>query len=83
VPRRLASGRLAIVGNAAHVPTPMTGSGFAASVADASALVRALDGVDTADVPAALEDYEGERLRAARDLVLSGQSFSRNFAIDS
>ncbi|WP_442852616.1 FAD-dependent monooxygenase [Arthrobacter sp. 131MFCol6.1] len=31
VPARLARGRVAIVGDAAHVPTPMTGSGFAES----------------------------------------------------
>jgi 2-polyprenyl-6-methoxyphenol hydroxylase-like FAD-dependent oxidoreductase len=83
VPGRLASGRLAIVGNAAHVPTPMTGSGFAASVADAGALARALDGADTAQVPASLLEYEEERLSGARELVLSGQQFSRSFAIES
>jgi len=73
----LASRRLAIVGNAAHVSTLMTGSGFAASVADPSALIRALHGVDTADVLAAPEDYEGERLRVAPGLLLSSRSSSR------
>lgn len=80
VPRRLAAGRLAIVGNAAHVPTPMTGSGFAASVADAQSLARALRGVTAADVPAGLHMYESERLDGARRLVQSGQQFSRSFA---
>ena len=80
VPRRLAAGRLAIVGNAAHVPTPMTGSGFAASLQDATVLARALASATTATVPGALARYENTRLDGARDLVRSGQRFSRGFA---
>jgi 2-polyprenyl-6-methoxyphenol hydroxylase-like FAD-dependent oxidoreductase len=81
VPLRLASGRLALVGNAAHVPTPMTGSGFDASLADAEALGEAMSRVESPDdVPAALADYEASRLPEARRLVESGQSFSRSFA---
>lgn len=57
VPERLVSGRLAIVGNAAHVPTPMTGSGFAASLDDAAALGHALHDAGHADVPAALRVF--------------------------
>ncbi|WP_442853138.1 FAD-dependent monooxygenase [Arthrobacter sp. 9MFCol3.1] len=37
VPARLARGRVAIVGDAAHVPTPMAGSGFPESLCDAEA----------------------------------------------
>ncbi|MBQ1080750.1 FAD-dependent monooxygenase [Nocardiopsis sp. B62] len=80
VPRRLAAGRLAIVGNAAHVPTPMTGSGFAASLQDAAWLSRELAAADSATVPGALARYENTRLDGARDLVRSGQGFSRSFA---
>lgn len=80
VPGRLSRGRVAIVGNAAHVPTPMTGSGFAASLEDAESLSRALDGVLAGGVESALGKYERDRLEEARDLVLSGQSFSRAFA---
>jgi 2-polyprenyl-6-methoxyphenol hydroxylase-like FAD-dependent oxidoreductase len=81
VPEQLVRGRLALVGDAAHVPTPMTGSGFSESLSDAEALAAAI----TAQPPgsgmeAALLAYEGERLRSARRLVQSGQSFSRSFA---
>lgn len=81
VPDRLARGRIAMVGNAAHVPTPMTGSGFAASLADAEALADAIAvrGVRGPHAQAALERYEHRRLRSARDLVVGGQRFSRSF----
>ena len=78
VPTRLAKGRVAIVGDAAHVPTPMTGSGFAESLYDAEALAKAITGSGT--TIAALLDYENARLRNARNLVHSGQGFSRSFA---
>jgi 2-polyprenyl-6-methoxyphenol hydroxylase-like FAD-dependent oxidoreductase len=79
LPDRLAAGRLVLVGDAAHVPTPMTGGGFAASLADAEALARAT-AIDGGGIPEALLAYEWERLGPARSLVESGQSFSRSFA---
>ncbi|WP_235577218.1 FAD-dependent monooxygenase [Rathayibacter sp. Leaf299] len=78
VPYRLVTGRLALVGDAAHVPTPMTGSGFSESLYDAEALASAVTA--ETEIPAALLDYEGQRLREARSLVTSGQGFSRSFA---
>ncbi|SOD98741.1 FAD-dependent monooxygenase [Blastococcus haudaquaticus] len=80
LPDRLVRGRLALVGDAAHVPTPMTGSGFAASLADAEALAHALAECDSARAPDGLRAYEKRRLAPARSLVLSGQQFSRSFA---
>lgn len=80
VPDRLVRGRAALVGNAAHVPTPMTGSGFAAALDDAAALGEALRAVTPSQVPDALDSYERDRLGPARRLVQSGQSFSRSFA---
>lgn len=41
MPNRLASGRLCLVGDATHVPTPMIGNGFAESREDAFACPRA------------------------------------------
>ncbi|WP_051215322.1 FAD-dependent monooxygenase [Granulicoccus phenolivorans] len=38
LPERLVRGRMVLVGDAAHVPTPMTGRGFATSLDDAAAL---------------------------------------------
>lgn len=80
VPDRLASGRIVLVGDAAHVPTPMTGRGFATSLNDAEALARHLSDASSFDLPDALAAYEAERLGPGRSLVLSGQGFSRSFA---
>lgn len=80
VPDRMALGAAALVGNAAHVPTPMTGSGFAASLEGAAALAEALRGAEPRGVPGALRGYEHRRLGPARRLVESGQGFSRSFA---
>lgn len=81
VPERLVDGRLVLVGDAAHVPTPMTGMGFAASLADAEALAEWLAASTRgASVADALRAYERQRLGPARRLVQSGQQFSRGFA---
>jgi 2-polyprenyl-6-methoxyphenol hydroxylase-like FAD-dependent oxidoreductase len=81
VPDQLVRGRLALVGDAAHVPTPMTGSGFSESLHDAEALAAAVAIHPTGSgIATALLDYEGARLRNARSLVQSGQGFSRSFA---
>jgi 2-polyprenyl-6-methoxyphenol hydroxylase-like FAD-dependent oxidoreductase len=80
VPDRLAHGRVALVGDAAHVPTPMTGSGFSASLDDAEAITEALT-AGLRDVPMreALRRYEQARLHSVRGMVQSGQQFSRSF----
>lgn len=81
MPRRLSRGRVCMVGDAAHVPSPMTGRGFDASALDALALADALQ-----EAPArrtmtdALHRYEAGRLDAAQELVRSGYGFSRSFA---
>ncbi|MEV5548624.1 FAD-dependent monooxygenase [Streptomyces sp. NPDC052309] len=74
--------RLALAGNAAHVPTPMTGSGFAASMDDADAIAEAVaSGLrHGTPLPRALAAYERKCLARARSLVQSGQQFSRSFA---
>lgn len=77
VPTVLTDGRLVIVGDAAHVHTPMTGQGFAAALSDAEALADALHDLPIAE---ALRIYENARLRMSQRLALSGQNFSRSFA---
>ncbi|MDQ1623198.1 MAG: hypothetical protein QOH19_1616 [Actinomycetota bacterium] len=42
VPDKLVKGRVALVGDASHVPAPMTGSGFGASLHDAGTLAAAI-----------------------------------------
>jgi 2-polyprenyl-6-methoxyphenol hydroxylase-like FAD-dependent oxidoreductase len=83
VPVRLAAGRMALVGNAAHVPTPMTGQGFDASLQDAETLAQALTHAAPADVPERLRDYENARLGHVQRLVRGGQQFSRSFSTSS
>ncbi|MBV9874718.1 MAG: FAD-dependent monooxygenase [Verrucomicrobia bacterium] len=81
MPRRLSRGRVCIVGDAAHVPSPMTGRGFDASALDALALADALqDASARPKMTGALHRYEASRLDAARELVRSGYGFSRSFA---
>lgn len=81
VPDRLAAGRVVLIGDAAHVPSPVTGSGFSASLSDAEAVAAALTtGLARAAVPQGLADYERQRLSSARDLVRGGQRFSQSFA---
>lgn len=80
VPDRLVSGRLCLVGDAAHVATPMTGNGFAAAATDAMTLAEFLDeDAIHGDPEDALRGYESARLRDVRALVQSGQRFSRDF----
>jgi 2-polyprenyl-6-methoxyphenol hydroxylase-like FAD-dependent oxidoreductase len=79
-PVRLAKGRLAIIGDAAHVVSPMTGSGFASAVQDAATLAQVL-----ADAPAgqsveeALARYEAARLPFAHRLLASSKQASDEF----
>ncbi|EJL22712.1 FAD-dependent monooxygenase [Novosphingobium sp. AP12] len=81
LPDRLVNRRLCLVGDAAHVPTPMTGGGFTASLIDAEILAEALDGsIARGSVVPALLRYEKLRLADVRKLVRSGQDFSRAFA---
>lgn len=77
LPVCLARGRVGLVGDAAHVPTPMTGSGFSAALEDAVVLGGALSGERS--IEAALRTYEKARLPNVRRLVERGQDFSRSF----
>jgi 2-polyprenyl-6-methoxyphenol hydroxylase-like FAD-dependent oxidoreductase len=81
MPQRLARARVCLVGDAAHVPSPMTGRGFDASALDALALADAVqDGWAHQDAAQALRHYEARRLPGARELVRCGYGFSRSFA---
>jgi 2-polyprenyl-6-methoxyphenol hydroxylase-like FAD-dependent oxidoreductase len=81
VPNRLAAGRIVIIGDAAHVPSPITGSGFSASLTDAEAVAAALTtGLVRNAVPERLAGYQQQRISSARSLVLGGQRFSQSFA---
>lgn len=79
-PERLARGALAIVGDAAHVVSPMTGRGFATGVEDAAVLAQLLaDREGNEPVAAALARYDAARLPFARSLVTHSRRISGDF----
>lgn len=80
VPEKLVSGRLAIIGDAAHVPAPITAGGFNESLKDAAALSKcASEGLQDDKAYDMLKRYESQRLRKVQKMVESGRSFSRSF----
>lgn len=80
LPERLVMGSLAVIGDAAHAVSPMTGSGFASSVADAVALSQAISARrSNGPMRIALSHYESVRLPFVRDLVYSSHRLSDRF----
>jgi 2-polyprenyl-6-methoxyphenol hydroxylase-like FAD-dependent oxidoreductase len=73
MPQRLAIGRVALLGDAAHQASPITGSGARMAMEDALALGRALK--ENIEVEAALKSYERSQLREGRRVVMQGQSW--------
>jgi 2-polyprenyl-6-methoxyphenol hydroxylase-like FAD-dependent oxidoreductase len=75
-PRRLARGRAALAGDAAHAASPMVGGGFRQGLYDTGALARTMGGLSTPDgVPGALARYQELRLGpAARHVAVSEQA---------
>lgn len=80
VPDNLVNGRMALVGDAAHVPAPITASGVNESLQDAvelgKSVAKGLTGKASAQ---SLQDYESARLNKVRQVVQSGKSFSQSF----
>lgn len=65
------TGRMLLVGDAAHAASPATGQGASMALEDAVVLAKALR--DLPDVPAALAAYEAHRRpRAERNVAVSG-----------
>jgi len=80
IPERLIRGRIALVGDAAHVPAPITASGFNASLKDAAELGKCVvKGINRQAGNRALEKYESVRLNKVRQMVASGQWYSQSF----
>ncbi|QSY97947.1 FAD-dependent monooxygenase (plasmid) [Rhizobium bangladeshense] len=79
-PERLARGPMAIIGEAAHVLSPMTGSGYATGVEDAAILSEMLAQFDQSKpLSAVLEAYERARLPYTRALVNHSKDLSAEF----
>lgn len=81
VPERLVDRRIAIVGDAAHVPAPVTASGFNESLQDAVVLGKcvAQQGTTAQNINEVLANYEFHRLDPVRQMVLSGAFYARSF----
>jgi len=77
VPNRLTSQRALILGDAAHIASPMTGSGFRYALLDVLSIQQALG--SGADVAGALRAFEDERLEEDRELVLAGEAWGRRY----
>lgn len=80
IPERLVKRRIALVGDAAHVPAPITASGFNASLKDAAELGKCVaKGIKGRAATLALEKYESSRLNKVQKMVASGQWYSQSF----
>jgi 2-polyprenyl-6-methoxyphenol hydroxylase-like FAD-dependent oxidoreductase len=78
LPVRLVAGPLALIGDAAHLASPMTGAGLITGLDDVAALGRAIDR-DLAGGPPALAAYEAARLAPAQALATSSILWSRDY----
>lgn len=81
-PERLKCGRVAIIGDAAHVASPVTGMGLVAGLLDAETLAQNLETASRQrgpDVRNALEKYEAARLSKAQRLVSASQKWSQAY----
>jgi salicylate hydroxylase len=78
---RWTSGRLTLLGDAAHPMLPHVGQGANQAIEDAVALATILEGVEPPDVPLALQRYE--RLRRAHAGRVQGSSRSNGRRYDA
>jgi 2-polyprenyl-6-methoxyphenol hydroxylase-like FAD-dependent oxidoreductase len=79
MPVQLFRGPVALVGDAAHVVSPITGAGFHNGLLDIQALTAALREASPGHVHAALGQYQQRRLRPARQLVSQSQQWSQDY----
>ncbi|AJQ47117.1 MULTISPECIES: FAD-dependent monooxygenase [Pseudomonas] len=80
LPHRLANGPLAIVGDAAHVLSPMTGRGFLTAVEDAELLAQLLaDKAPDESISAVFARYEVTRMPFIRGLVTHSMRLSAEY----
>lgn len=79
-PSRLARGALAVVGDAAHVVSPMTGRGYLTGVEDAAVLAQILGYRETSEpIATAFTRYETARLPYIRGLVTHSSKISAEY----
>lgn len=78
LPNILSKGRIAMIGDAAHTMSPMTGAGFNDSLDDTVAIMDAIKKYPNSIINA-LSEYQTRRLDIVRRDVLAGQGFNRTF----
>jgi 2-polyprenyl-6-methoxyphenol hydroxylase-like FAD-dependent oxidoreductase len=79
LPPRLVRGPVALVGDAAHVVSPITGAGFHHGLLDVQALTTALRTKADQSVNDSLSHYQQRRLGPARRLATQSQHWSRAY----
>jgi 2-polyprenyl-6-methoxyphenol hydroxylase-like FAD-dependent oxidoreductase len=80
LPERLVAGRLGILGDAAHVASPMVGAGFSSGLLDGAAFIDAVSssgGTAAAAGTQALQRYNQMRLAPNRSRVLESLAATR------
>jgi 2-polyprenyl-6-methoxyphenol hydroxylase-like FAD-dependent oxidoreductase len=78
IPTRLIRSRVALIGDAAHVASPMSGGGFRHGLLDAVSLAQRSASKQVGEM---LQLYEEDRLASAQRLVAAGQKSARAFGL--
>ncbi|MEV0374989.1 NAD(P)/FAD-dependent oxidoreductase [Streptomyces sp. NPDC050636] len=77
LPAFVHSGKVALVGDAAHALTPNLGQGACTAILDAEALTRAVAEHGAGGLPSALHAYDAERRRSAQRVALASRTLHR------
>jgi 2-polyprenyl-6-methoxyphenol hydroxylase-like FAD-dependent oxidoreductase len=77
LPRRLAAGRIALLGDAGHAMTPDLGQGACQALEDATVLAAVVAAAEPAEIPAALGRYDAARRARTRMIARRSRSVAR------
>jgi len=83
LPPQLVRESAVLIGDAAHVVSPVTGAGFHNGLLDIQALTAALHAVPPERIQQALNHYQQQRLQPARRLVTQSQQWSRTYVANA
>jgi 2-polyprenyl-6-methoxyphenol hydroxylase-like FAD-dependent oxidoreductase len=83
LPAQLVRESAALIGDAAHVVSPVTGAGFHNGLLDVQALTAALQTASPGRIQQALNHYQRQRLHPARRLVTQSREWSRAYVSSS
>jgi FAD binding domain-containing protein len=83
LPAQLVRESAALIGDAAHVVSPITGAGFHNGLLDVQALTAALQTAPPGRIQQALIHYQRRRLEPARRFVAQSRQWSRTYVSSS